>query len=125
MSNSLLETPIEFLKGVGTQRADILKKELHIYTYGDLLTHYPFRYIDRTKFYTVKEINEHLQYVQLRGKIIHFEVIGEKRGKRLMAKLQDHTGIIELVWFQSYLYHRPNVVSASETSDFATRFLTS
>ena len=109
MSNSLLETPIEFLKGVGSQRADILKKELNIFTYGDLLTHYPFRFIDRTKFYSIKEINETLQYVQLRGKIIHYEVVGEKRGKRLIAKLQDKTGILELVWFQSYQWWASNL----------------
>ncbi len=109
MANSILETPIEFLKGVGTQRADILKKELHIFTYGDLLSHYPFRYIDRTKFYTVSEISESLQYVQLRGKIIHYEVIGEKRGKRLVAKFRDATGILELVWFQSYQWWANNL----------------
>ncbi len=109
MSNSILETPIEYLKGVGAQRADILKKELHIFTYGDLLTHYPFRYIDRTKFYTVSEISDSLQYVQLRGKIIHFEVVGEKRGKRLLAKFRDTSGVIELVWFQSYQWWANNL----------------
>ncbi len=109
MSNSLLETPIEFLKGVGTQRADLLKKELSIFTYGDLITHFPFRYIDRTKFYTIKELNTDLQYVQLKGKIIHFEVLGEKRGKRLLAKLQDKSGILELVWFQSYQWWANNL----------------
>jgi ATP-dependent DNA helicase RecG len=109
MSNSLLETPIEFLKGVGTQRADILKKELGVFTYGDLLTHYPFRYIDRTKFYTIAELNTSLQYVQVRGKIIHFEVMGEKRSKRLVAKLQDKSGVLELVWFQSYQWWASNL----------------
>ncbi len=109
MANSILETPIEYLKGVGTQRADILKKELHIFTYGDLLSHYPFRYIDRTKFYTVSEISESLQYVQLRGRIVHYEVIGEKRGKRLVAKFRDATGILELVWFQSYQWWSNNL----------------
>ena len=109
MSNSLLITPIEYLKGVGAQRAEILKKELQIFNYGDLLTYYPFRYIDRTKFYSIKEIDASLPYVQLRGKIIHFEVMGEKRGKRLIAKLQDKTGILELVWFQSYQWWSSNL----------------
>lgn len=76
MLNSLLQTPIEYLKGVGSQRAEILKKELGIFTYGDLLAYYPYRYIDRTKFYTIAEINEQLNYVQLVGKITHFEVVG-------------------------------------------------
>lgn len=109
MSNSLLLTPIEYLKGVGAQRAEILKKELRIFTYGDLLTYYPFRYIDRTKFYSIREIDSNLPYVQLRGKIIHFEVLGEKRGKRLIAKLQDKSGQIELVWFQSYQWWSSNL----------------
>ena len=102
MANNLLETPIEYLKGVGPNRAELLKKELGIFTYNDLLVHYPFRYIDRTKFYTISEINETLQHIQLKGKIIKFEIVGENRGKRLVAKLKDATGVIELVWFQSY-----------------------
>ena len=109
MSNSLLETPIEFLRGVGAPKADILKKELGIFTFGDLLTHYPFRYIDRTKFYTVKEVNDTLQYVQLRGKIISCEIVGEKRTKRLVARFQDATGVLELVWFQGHQWFADNI----------------
>lgn len=109
MLNSLLQTPIEYLKGVGSQRAEILKKELGIFTYGDLLAYYPYRYIDRTKFYTIAEINDQLNYVQLVGKITHFEVVGEKHGKRLVAKLKDKSGSIELVWFQSYQWWANNL----------------
>ena len=109
MLNSLLQTPIEYLKGVGSQRAEILKKELGIFTYGDLLVYYPYRYIDRTKFYTIAEINDQLNYVQLVGKITHFEVVGEKHGKRLVAKLKDKSGSIELVWFQSYQWWANNL----------------
>ena len=92
-------TPIEYLKGVGPQRADLLKKEAGIFTFGDLLTYYPFRYVDRTKFYKVKEVNADLPYVQVRGKLVSIVMMGEKRTKRLVGKIQDETGSLELVWF--------------------------
>ena len=69
LMNSFLETPVEYLKGVGPAKADVLKKELQIFTFSDLLSFYPFRYVDRTKFYKIKEIKAELPYVQLRGKI--------------------------------------------------------
>jgi len=100
MSSSFLNTPIEYLKGVGPQKADLLKKELRIFTYSDLLTFYPFRYVDRTKFYKIKEINADLPYVQLRGKIVSTEFVGTKRAKRFVAMFSDGTGVLELVWFQ-------------------------
>ncbi len=99
MSN-FLDTPIEYLKGIGPQRGDMLKKELRIFTYNDLVTFYPFRYVDRSKFYKIKDITEELPYVQLKGKIIRTELLGEKFTKRFVAYLKDDTGIIELVWFQ-------------------------
>jgi ATP-dependent DNA helicase RecG len=100
MSSNFLNTPIEYLKSVGPQRAELLKKELHIFKYSDLLTYYPFRYVDRTKFYKVNEINADLPYVQLRGKIRHTVMLGVKRAQRFVATLVDETGKIELVWFQ-------------------------
>jgi ATP-dependent DNA helicase RecG len=100
MSSNFLHTPIEYLKGVGPSKADLLKKELRIFNYGDLLTFYPFRYVDRTKFYKINEINADLPYVQLKGKIIHTEMIGVKRSQRFSAKFSDGTGVLELVWFQ-------------------------
>ena len=96
-----LQTPVEFLKGVGTQRADILKKELTIFTYADLLQHYPFRYIDRTRFYKIRELTGDLPAVQVLGRIVSKDIIGEKQAKRLVANFKDDTGSIELVWFQS------------------------
>ena len=99
MSN-FLNTPIEYLKGVGTAKAELLKKELHIFKYADLLTYYPFRYVDRTKFYKVREITGDLAYVQLRGRIVHTEMIGVKRAQRFVATFTDGTGKLELVWFQ-------------------------
>ncbi len=101
MIEQTLKTPVEYLKGVGTQRADILKKELGIFNYGDLLQHYPFRYIDRTRFYKIRELNGDLLAVQVLGRIISKDVLGEKHSKRLVAQFKDETGSIELVWFQS------------------------
>lgn len=100
MNSSFLNTPIEYLKSVGPQKADILKKELRIFRYSDLLFYYPFRYVDRTKFYKVKDITEDLPYVQLRGKIISTKTIGQKRAQRFVATFGDDTGRMELVWFQ-------------------------
>ncbi len=93
-------TSIEFLKGVGPQRAALLNKELGIFTYSDLLHHYPYRYEDRTKFFTVAEITEEMPYVQLRGFIKNKELIGTGFKKRLVATFEDSTGKVELVWFQ-------------------------
>ena len=98
--SGFFETPVVYLKGVGPQRAALLNKDLNIFTFGDLIQHYPFRYEDRTKFYTIAELNEELPFVQLKGKVVSKEVIGEGFKKRLVAQFTDGTGIIELVWFQ-------------------------
>jgi ATP-dependent DNA helicase RecG len=97
---TFFESPIEFLKGVGPQRAALLQKELNIFTFGDLFGHYPFRYEDRTRFYTVAETHEAMPYVQLKGKITKLEMVGAARKKRLVASFTDATGTLELVWFQ-------------------------
>lgn len=102
MAVAFLDTPIEYLKGIGPQRADVLKKELGMFTFGDLITHYPFRYVDRTKFQTVKDVTDDLPYVQLRGVIESLTVVGTKRAQRLVAVFKDNTGIIEIVWFQGH-----------------------
>ena len=96
----LLSTPIEYLKGVGPIRAELLKKELHIVTFSDLLHHYPFRYIDRTVIHQIAELNTDMPHIQIKGKIIRFEKKGQKKAKRLIAFFQDNSGIIELVWFK-------------------------
>lgn len=98
----MLDTPIEYLKGIGPQRAEVLKKELAVYTYRDLIMHYPFRYVDRTRFYKVSEVSEDLPYVQLRGFLDSMQVLGSKNAKRLVALFRDNTGILELVWFKGY-----------------------
>ncbi|MEQ8304414.1 MAG: ATP-dependent DNA helicase RecG [Cyclobacteriaceae bacterium] len=97
---NFFDTSIEFLKGVGPQRAALLQKELRMHTFGDLIQQYPFRYEDRTKFYTIKEVNETMPHVQIKGKILRFEMIAGGRKKRLVAHFKDETGELELVWFQ-------------------------
>jgi len=103
------DTPIEFLKGVGPQRSELLRKELNIFTFGDLLSHFPFRYVDRTKFYKVKEAHADLPYIQLKGVLKNAVIRGEKRKKFLTGKLEDETGSIDLVWFQSVNYIAPSL----------------
>ena len=98
--SQLLQTPIEFLKGVGPNRGELLRKELGIYKYGDLVQFFPNRYIDRTRYYKVNELNASNAEVQLIGKIISLKTIEQKRGKRLVATFKDETGQMELVWFQ-------------------------
>jgi ATP-dependent DNA helicase RecG len=108
MASAFLHTPIDYLKGIWTARADMLKKELKIYTYNDLLRFYPFRYIDRSKFYKVNEVNDTLAYVQLKGKIVGTQMLGEKRSLRFVAKFMDDTGKLELVWFQGAKWFSEN-----------------
>ena len=95
-----LATSIEFLKGVGPAKSALLQSELNIFTFGDLLIHYPFRYIDRSKFYRINEIDESHQFIQLKGVISAMRVEGAGRKKRLIATFQDETGQLELIWFQ-------------------------
>lgn len=94
-----LLTPIEFLKGVGPKRAEIFHKEFNIYTYKDLLHYYPYRHIDKSQIHTVADIVEDGSYIQLRGKISGVHVVGQKRGRRLVAIFTDDSGSIDLVWF--------------------------
>ena len=111
---AILENPIEYLKGVGPTRAELLKKELSIYTFSDLLYHFPFRYIDKSLIYNICDLSEDLPYIQLRGKIIKFEEKGKFRSKRLIAYFQDDTGIIELVWFKGARWIKSGIKLNSE-----------
>ena len=96
----VLATPIVYLKGVGPQRAVLLRAELGIDTYGDLLQHFPFRYVDRSTFQRVSELNEDLQQVQLRGVLGPVRTVGEKHARRLVATFTDASGTVDLVWFK-------------------------
>ena len=100
MNIDLFNTPIEYLKGVGPNRAKLLKDELKIFTYKDLLDTFPFRYIDRTKFHKISSINNLLTEVQIIGKITNLKKLGIGRKKRVIATLSDDTGSIDLVWFK-------------------------
>ena len=105
MSN-LLHTPIEYLKGVGPNRGTLLRKELGIHKYEDLIHFYPNRYIDRTRYYKINELQNNSAEVQLIGKIINIKTVEQKRGNRLVATFVDDTGQMELVWFQGHKWIR-------------------
>ncbi len=94
-------TPIEYLKGVGPARAEVMKSELGVHTFGDLLRHYPFRYIDRTQFHKIKQLQPDMPAAQIIGRLVHLEEVGERKAKRLVGHFKDDTGSMELVWFQS------------------------
>jgi len=98
--HDVLATPIEYLKGVGPQRGALLRSELNITTYKELLQHYPFRYVDRSRFHTVRELSEEVQQAQLRGVLGPLRMTGEKQGRRLVSTLTDKTGSVDLVWFK-------------------------
>ncbi len=98
---TLLQTEIEFLKGVGPQRGELLRKEMGIHKFVDLLQYYPFRYVDRSVIHKIRDITPITQYIQLKGKITNFKVVGTKSSKRLVATFVDDTNQLDLVWFQS------------------------
>lgn len=101
MAEFSLDTPIGYLKGVGPHRADVLSRELKISTFQDLLYYFPFRYIDRTSFQKVDQVDPTASSVQVLGRLISLNTVGEGRSKRLVGQLKDETGVMELVWFQS------------------------
>jgi ATP-dependent DNA helicase RecG len=100
LNSQQFQTPIEYLKGVGLARAEVLKKELQIYNFEDLLRHFPYKYIDRTRFYKIKDIHPEMPYVQVLVRVTQKELLGEKHTKRLIVQAKDDTGFIELAWFQ-------------------------
>ncbi len=100
MNSSVLDSPIEYLKGVGPLKGDLLRKELNIHTFGDLLNHFPIRHIDKTQVNKINEITFDADFIQIKGRIVQHEILGAGRGKRLVAQLHDRTGNIELIWFQ-------------------------
>ena len=91
---------IKYLAGVGPQRASLMNKELNIFSLQDLLYYFPYKYVDRSKVYQIREIDGNMPYIQLKGRILSFETIGEGRQRRLIAHFSDGTGVVDLVWFQ-------------------------
>ena len=97
---NILNTKIEYIKGVGPKRASMLNKELGVFTFSDVLKRFPFRYEDRTVFLTIKDITISTVGVNFVGKVVSLKKLGYKKNKRLVVKMQDNTGSIELVWFK-------------------------
>jgi ATP-dependent DNA helicase RecG len=108
-SSSILTSPIEYLKGVGPQRAELLQKELQIFNFRDLLEHFPFRHIDRTKVMPIAALNPQSDFVQVSGMVMSLEEQGDKRSRRLVAVLNDGTGPLELTWFQGITWAQKRV----------------
>ncbi len=104
--NTNLQTPIDYLKGVGPNRADLLRKELGIYTYQDLINLFPNRYIDKTHYYTINQLQRNSADIQVVGVVTGLQTIGEGRSKRLVATFKDDTGAMELVWFRGHKWIR-------------------
>jgi ATP-dependent DNA helicase RecG len=109
MNSNFLQTPIDYLKGVGPNRADLLKKELGIHTFQDLIHLFPNRYLDRTQYYKISQLEQSNAEVQVVGKITHLKTVEQKRGKRLVATFTDETGKMELVWFRGHKWIRENL----------------
>ena len=107
--SSNLQTPIDYLKGVGPNRAELLRKELGIHTYQDLINLFPNRYLDRTQYYKIGQLQRNSSEVQVIGKITGFKEVAQKRGKRLVATFQDDTGTMELVWFRGQKWIRDSL----------------
>lgn len=109
MNANFLQTPIDYLKGVGPNRATLLKKELGVHTFQDLLNLFPNRYLDRTQYYKISQLQQTNAEVQIVGKITHIKTVEQKRGKRLVATFRDETGQMELVWFRGVKWIRENI----------------
>ena len=113
-NQNILDTGIEFLSGVGPVRAELLKLELRVFTFRDLLYHFPFRYVDKTRFHRICDINEGSDTVQFKGVLRRLEVLGEGRARRLSGTLRDETGSIDLVWFQQTHFLEKTLVVGTE-----------
>ncbi len=109
MNANLLQTPIDYLKGVGPNRAELLRKELGIHTYQDLINFFPNRYLDKTKYYKINQLQQNSAEVQVIGKLVKLKTVEQKRGKRLVAEFIDETGKMELVWFRGQKWIRENL----------------
>lgn len=112
-NDTILASPIEYLKGVGPQRAELLKKELGIFTFKDLAELFPYRHIDKTVITPINQINPESDFVQVAGKLTSLEIIGTQRAKRLVAEINDGTGTLELVWFQGINWIQKSLTTGS------------
>ncbi len=111
---SQLSQDIKYLKGVGLKRAELLKQELNVNSFNDLLYYFPYKYVDRTKYFSIAETNENMPYVQIVGKIDSFEVVGVGNKSRLTAIFSDNTGSLELIWFKGIKFVLPTLKLGKE-----------
>lgn len=113
--SDILKTDIKYITGVGPQKKDILKREIGIETYGDLLEYYPYKYVDRSHIYTISSLSPDMPFVQIKGRILSFESfqMGVKK-KRLVAHFGDGTGVVDLVWFSGTQYVSKNYKTGVE-----------
>ena len=101
----ILEQDIKYLSGVGPRRSEILSKELNIHTWNDLLEYFPYKYVDRSRIYTISELTLDMPFVQIKGRILGFEEFEMgPRKKRIVAHLSDGHGICDLIWFNANKY---------------------
>ncbi len=116
MSNqqNILSSPIEYLKGVGPQKADILKKEIGVFTFRDLVMKFPFRYVDKTQFHKISMLNSMMEYVQLKGILRRMSMVGNGPKKRLVGTFRDDSGAIELIWFKGASWLQRSLVVGKE-----------
>jgi ATP-dependent DNA helicase RecG len=114
INKEFLDTEITYLPGVGPKRAELLNKELNIFTFRDLLYYFPYKYIDRTRFYKIAELDPDLPFVQIRGFIRGYSTEGQGPGKRLVAEFHDNTGTIKLVWFKGGKWVTGNYTPGTE-----------
>jgi ATP-dependent DNA helicase RecG len=112
--HSVLESSIEYLKGVGPLRAEMLRKELGIHTFGDLLQHFPYRYVDKTRVFPISAITPQMDSVQVRGRLIELEESGGQKGRKLAGVLQDETGLLDLLWFQGIVWAKKGLTKGGE-----------
>ena len=109
-----LDNPIEYLKGVGPVKGQLLQSELGIYTFGDLLMHFPYRYVDKTQFHRIRDIDGQSDAVQLRGILRSLNETGQGRGRRLVGVFRDESGMIELVWFKGVHFLKKTLAVGGE-----------
>ena len=114
MNATVFNKDIKYLPGVGPKRAKLFSEELDIKNYGDLLYYFPYKYVDRTKFYNIKNIHPDLSNIQIKGKIVKFELAGKPNKRRLIGYFADETGIIELVWFRGINWIRKSYILDKE-----------
>lgn len=117
MTADLLDTPIEYLKGVGPKKAEMLRKELGISTYYDLLTYYPFRHVDKSRFFRISEITD-AAYVQVKGKVVNTQSVGKGAGTRYIITIKDDSGSLDLIWFQGINWIKDKYPMGSELVAF-------